>query len=170
MESSLILSLQKMLSSDIARNIVGFCARWAIYCFIPFIVVARSSKLMRHAVLEAGWTALLAFTISTGLAALVGRVRPYLAIAGVEAIVPPNMQAGSFPSSHTAIAVGVAVALTFADARIGAAAIVLAVLVAFGRVASGMHFPTDVLGGAVIGVVAFILVRVIHQTLKGTGM
>lgn len=170
MDSSLVLALQRLFSTDIGRNLVGFCARWAIYLFIPFVVLVRSSKLLRHAVLEAGWTALLALTLSTGLAALVGRMRPYLAVAGVQALVPPNIQAGSFPSSHTAVAVGVAVALTFADARLGAVAIALAVLVAFGRVASGMHFPTDVLGGAVIGIIAFILVRAIHQALKGVGM
>jgi undecaprenyl-diphosphatase len=165
MESSIILAIQRALSSDIGHAFVGFCARWVIYLYIPFALFARQYKYMRHAVYEAAWTAGVAFATSVILATLLGRVRPYLAIAGVEAIVPPNLQAGSFPSSHTAVAVGVAVAFTYANVPFGIAEIVMAALVAFGRVAAGMHFPSDVLGGALVGVLAFVIVRICHAGL-----
>ena len=165
MESSIILAIQKSLSSSTGRALIGFCARWVIYLFVPFILVARISKAMQHAVIEAAWTAGLAFAASTVLATLIGRVRPYLAVAGVQAIVPPNIQAGSFPSSHTAVAIGIATALSFYNVPLGVAAFLMAILVAFGRVAAGMHYPTDVLGGAVVGVVAFMVVRLGHNAI-----
>jgi undecaprenyl-diphosphatase len=165
MESSIILAIQKSLSSDVGRALIGFCARWVIYLYVPFIFVARISKGMRHAVVEAAWTAALAFAVSTTLASLIGRVRPYLAVAGVQAIVPPNIQAGSFPSSHTAVAIGIATALSFYNVPLGVAAFLMAMTVAFGRVAAGMHYPTDVLGGAVVGVLAFIIVRIGHAAV-----
>lgn len=165
MESSFILFLQRTLSSGTAQALVAFCARWVIYLLIPFVLAARQTRALRHGVTEAAWTAGLAFAISTLLATIIDRVRPYLAIPGVEAIVPPNIQAGSFPSSHSAVAVGVATALAFYNVPLGVAAFLIAILVMFGRVAAGMHYPTDVLGGAVVGVLAFVIVRLIHHAL-----
>lgn len=165
MEASIILALQRALSSDVGEMLVGFCARWVIYLYIPFALIARFSKDMRHAVYEACWTAALAFATSAILATMIGRVRPYLAIPGVRAIVPPNIQAGSFPSSHTAVAIGIATALAFANVPIGVAAFLMALLVAFGRIAAGMHYPTDILGGIVVGIAAFIIVRLCHAGL-----
>lgn len=167
MEASLVLALQNLLASDAGRALVGFSARWVIYLYAPFLLVARISKDLRHAAIEALWSAALAFTISVTLATLIGRVRPYLAVHGVAAIVPPNVQAGSLPSSHTAIAFAVAAAIAFKDVPLGIAAFLMAFLVAFGRVASGMHYPTDVLGGAAVGVAAFFLVRLGHVAIAG---
>ena len=120
---------------------------------------------MKHAVYEAAWSAILAFAMSTLAAGFIGRVRPYLAVQGVEALVSPNLQAGSFPSSHTAIAFGAAAALAFADTRVGVAAFIMAIFVALGRIAAGMHYPTDVIGGALVGLLAFGIVRIIHHGL-----
>ena len=168
-ESSIILAFQRMLSSSIGMALVGFCARWVIYLYIPFALVARRSLDMRHAVYESSWTALLAFSLSSLLASLIGRVRPFLDVPGVVSFVPPNIQAGSFPSSHTAIAIGVATALAYHNVPLGVAAFLMAILVAFGRVAAGMHYPSDVLGGALVGILSFIIVRVIHHGLERVG-
>ncbi|MEN9557998.1 MAG: hypothetical protein RL141_367 [Candidatus Parcubacteria bacterium] len=165
-EPFIILSLQRAFASPTGQLLVGFTARWVIYLFIPFVFAARLSQGLKHAVIEAGWAALVAFTLSTTLASLIGRVRPFRAISGVTAIVPPNPQAGSFPSSHTAVAFAVAAAIAFKDIPLGIAAFLLAFLVAFGRVASGMHYPTDVLGGMAVGIAAFFIVRLGHVALQ----
>jgi len=166
MEASFILALQKWLAGDAGRTVIGFCARWTIYLYLPFLLAARVSKDLKHAVIEALWAAAVAFTVSVSLATLIGRVRPYLAIKGVEAIVPPNIQAGSLPSSHTAVAFAIASAIAFKDIPLGIAAFILAFLVAFGRVAAGMHYPTDVLAGAGVGIAAFFIVRFGHVALQ----
>ena len=57
----------------------------------------------------------------------------------------------SFPSGHTLISVISAVILTAADRRFGVAAIPLAVLIAVSRLYLYVHFPSDVLGAAVLG-------------------
>ena len=58
----------------------------------------------------------------------------------------------SFPSGHTMAGAIGATILTAADRRFGWAAIPLAVLIAFSRLYLYVHFPSDVLGGAVLGV------------------
>lgn len=165
MEPRIILAIQHALASDVGRALIGFSARWLIYLYIPFTLAARASRVMRHAVYEASWAAAIALALSTLIANLVDRARPYVAVPGVEAIVPPNIQAGSFPSSHTAVAFAIASALAFQHLPLGIAAFVMAFLIAFGRVAAGMHYPTDVLGGAVVGIVAFGIVRLVHAGL-----
>ena len=62
----------------------------------------------------------------------------------------------SFPSTHSAFAFGAATAI-FADYRkAGAAAFIVAALIAFSRLYLFVHFPTDVLCGIVLGVLVGI--------------
>lgn len=58
----------------------------------------------------------------------------------------------SFPSGHTLISTIGAVLLTKTNRRFGYLAIPLAVLIAFSRMYLYVHFPSDILGGAVLGV------------------
>mgnify|MGYP000845196904 FL=1 len=58
----------------------------------------------------------------------------------------------SFPSGHTLSSVIGATILTKTDRRFGYAAIPLAALIAFSRLYLYVHFPSDVLAAAVLGV------------------
>lgn len=164
-EADIILRLQRALSSPSGRSFAGFCARWIIYLLIPYVLISRKLIGWRGIGIVA-WTALVAFAFSTGLAAFVGRIRPYLAGFGIQAIVPPNIQDGSFPSSHTAIAVGIATALMALHVPMGVVAVIAAVLIAFGRIATGMHYPSDILGGIAVGLLAYALVRAVQYGLQ----
>lgn len=57
----------------------------------------------------------------------------------------------SFPSGHTQAGFAAAMAIFLHDRKYGAAAFLLAALIAFSRLYLYVHFPTDVLGGMVIG-------------------
>jgi decaprenylphosphoryl-5-phosphoribose phosphatase len=57
----------------------------------------------------------------------------------------------SFPSAHATASFAVATAMTRAD-PLGALAFVLAFALALGRPYLGMHYPSDVLAGAILGV------------------
>lgn len=165
-ELDLIIKLQQSAASPGSRLVIGFLARWLVYFLIPFALLARRSADMKTAVYEAMWTALVAFTISTFTASLIGRVRPFAASSLVQAVVPPNIQAGSFPSSHTAVAFGVAIALLYVHPSIGIFSLGMALLIAFGRIMAGMHYPTDILGGIAVGVIAFAVVRAVHRGIE----
>lgn len=60
----------------------------------------------------------------------------------------------SFPSGHSANAFAIAMTLYFYNRKMGIAALALAVLVGLSRVFVGVHWPSDVLIGAVLGVSA----------------
>ena len=59
----------------------------------------------------------------------------------------------SFPSMHSALAFAVAVFIYQYSKKAGLIALVLAILVAVSRVFVGVHFPLDVICGAIIGLV-----------------
>ena len=57
----------------------------------------------------------------------------------------------SFPSAHATSSFAVATAMTRVDS-LGALAFVLAIALSLGRPYLGMHYPSDVLAGAVLGI------------------
>lgn len=68
----------------------------------------------------------------------------------VEMLVP-RPHGHSFPSGHTASAFAAAFALWLEHKRLGTAALALAAFIAFTRLYLYVHFPTDVLGGILLG-------------------
>lgn len=81
---------------------------------------------------------------------LVARARPYEALPGLEILVAP-LSSFSFPSGHTNSSFAAAYALTAAFGRKGAFAYLPALLIALSRCYVGVHYPTDVLAGALVG-------------------
>jgi undecaprenyl-diphosphatase len=82
----------------------------------------------------------------------VARPRPYEVIEGLECIVR-KAHDWSFPSGHTTNSLACAwVIFRRAPKKWGVPALILAILISLSRLYVGIHYPTDVLGGAVIGI------------------
>ena len=86
------------------------------------------------------------------LKVIFNRTRPYEYV-DVELITARPHDA-SFPSGHTAICFSLAFALFFCRVRGWKTAMAVSSLVAFSRLYLHVHFPTDVLGGIVCGLIA----------------
>ena len=101
---------------------------------------------------------------------LVARTRPYDVNTGVHLLVA-KLHDYSFPSGHTAASFTAVVALSFAgEKRAWKAALVLACLIAFSRMYLYVHYPTDVLGGVLVGILAgyggYRVVKALEQYKK----
>jgi undecaprenyl-diphosphatase len=105
----------------------------------------------------------LAADVLADLAAELGKVivqrhRPF------ETQIGPKSNAHSFPSGHTATAFACATVLAHFVPRWRVPFFVLAALIGLSRVYNGMHYPTDVLAGAVLGVlIALLLLAVVRR-------
>lgn len=82
---------------------------------------------------------------------LIARPRPYTVDPDIILLVPKSAEQYSFPSGHTMNNFSAAVTLMLRKEKFAWAAIVLAALTAFSRVYLMMHYPTDVIAGALIG-------------------
>lgn len=94
------------------------------------------------------------------------RPRPYIAHA--DAVFPDTsglqVDVSSFPSSHTYICFAVAVStILYGHKRLGSALLAIALLVAISRIGAGLHYPSDIIGGALLGtvsgIVSYLMVR-----------
>jgi membrane-associated phospholipid phosphatase len=97
----------------------------------------------------------LAALLSNGLKHLIGRPRPKFVHSG-EWQFTPTFASGldSFPSGHTTASFAVATALAKRFPVYGPLFLGVAAFVGLSRVLRGSHFPSDVFGGVVVGVVS----------------
>ena len=65
---------------------------------------------------------------------------------------------GAFPSGHMALLFALSTVVFFRNRRWGLVYMVAAAAVGVGRVIANVHYPMDILGGAVIGVVVGVMV------------
>ena len=106
---------------------------------------------LRRGAVAAGASAGLALAIGQVISRIVDRPRPFVDEPhGVHLFVAHAPDPG-FPSDHATAAFAIAVALLLCHRRWGIVALVMAVVVAAGRVGMAVHFPSDVLAGAALG-------------------
>lgn len=168
-ELSIIQNIQHAFSGGWRDAAVVFCARYLVFFFVPLAAFTswnKRSRSLRHSAYEAAWAGLLALTIAMLIGVAVGRARPFRAFADVALKIPPPISNHAFPSGHTSVAFAIALAFAYGNGWIGLVALVMAVLVALGRVAAGVHYPTDILGGVIVGAISFWIVRVIHRAVR----
>jgi membrane-associated phospholipid phosphatase len=84
---------------------------------------------------------------------LVHRHRPF------EHQIGPSLRTHSFPSGHTATAFAGAVVLAALVPRLRIAWFALACLIGYSRLYNGVHYPTDVAAGALLGASTALLLR-----------
>jgi undecaprenyl-diphosphatase len=78
------------------------------------------------------------------------RERPYIGLIGIDCAMPP-LDRYSFPSGHTLHAVAFTTVAVSAFPVLAAVLVPFAILVAASRVILGLHYPTDVAAGALLG-------------------
>jgi undecaprenyl-diphosphatase len=110
------------------------------------------------------WTADL---LTTGLKEVVDRERPYEVIPAADPLLRWDVSA-SFPSGHTATSVAGAVILAYLLGRGGLWLGLLAAAVAFSRVYVGVHYPLDVLAGAIVGAAVGLAAIAVVRRLRST--
>ncbi|MEH7012481.1 phosphatase PAP2 family protein, partial [Neobacillus niacini] len=77
--------------------------------------------------------------------------RPFSKIR-VNLLAPiPSKKDSTFPSKHTTLAFAVAISVLFYKRTLGCILSILASLAGFSRIWMGQHYPSDIIGSALIG-------------------
>ncbi|WP_313184632.1 phosphatase PAP2 family protein [Lacrimispora sp.] len=99
---------------------------------------------------------------NTFLKNVIARERPCWIDSSVPLLIH-NPRDYSFPSGHTLASFEGAVSIWLYNRKWGTAALILAALIGISRMYLFVHFPTDVLGGLILGVLIAFLVHSIVE-------
>lgn len=178
-ESNILLWIQEYLRSDFLDPIVKFITHSGDhgYLWIALLIVLLCIPKTRKAALIGAATLLLTYIVTNlCLKPLIGRTRPYEVIEGLTRIIGKQSDR-SFPSGHTANSMAVGVSLWLVSRKYellgdkklyfpksaGWIVLIWSVLVGLSRLYVGVHYPTDVLGGAIIAILNTIIVFSVYK-------
>lgn len=136
---------------DVAMPAVSWiCNHGEVWILLAFcLLLARKHRMSGAAVACALVLDLVCCNVI--LKPLIGRERPFAVGALAELLVAPPLDA-SFPSGHTAASFAAVSALWFSgERRLALPCLALALAIAFSRLYLYVHWPSDVLGGALLG-------------------
>ena len=121
------------------------------------VVLGIAIALFSPSLVDIANRAGLALIVTSVLVVVVKRaVRRKRPALDIQASVPPDRF--SFPSGHTAAAFAVAVAMTGTMPLLVPPLLLLAIIVGYGRMYLGVHYPLDVGAGAAVGLLTGSLV------------
>ncbi len=148
-------------------RLMQFCAHWLIFVVVALMclwlirLTATGRESLSWLILKTGaisWLLALAASYTIGL--LWPHRRPVKEFPSIRELLSPMGTWKSFPSDHTiTVTIPVVIAMQFlAPIWFIAIIAVCGILVATGRIYVGVHYPRDILGGVLIGIVFPILV------------
>ena len=153
-----VLEFLQGISFDFLDKIMifvsGLCNNGYIWIFLTLILLI--SKRYRKIGITCA-IALIIMQISGNMIfkPLIDRPRPY-EIRNIELLIP-KPEGSSFPSGHSFSSFATATAILMWNRKMGIGAYILAILVAFSRMYLYVHFPTDILGALILGIIDGVL-------------
>ena len=161
-DKSLTLLINSWAGYDSLVDLIAiWCADNLIFVMIA-IVISRWWKIgnypgIRHTCLVAGLSFLLAVAFNLSIALFIHRIRPN--DAGLTHALIAHNPDWSFPSDHAATSMAIAAALWFQkDKKFASVLLFASAAICIARVFVGVHFISDVFGGAAVGIFAAYVV------------
>ena len=168
MELSILHTLQSLhhpildaVMTVVFNNFVGSIGQLWIVVGLVLLVIPKTRKC--------GAAVLLSYVVSllignVWLKDLIARPRP-CAVDDTVSLIVKKPESFSCPSVHTYLAFSSAMAIYHYYKKPGIAVFVFAALVGFSRMYFFVHYPTDVLFGAVLGVLTALMVCVLWDKI-----
>lgn len=164
-DASLLLYLQENVRNPILTKVLVFITTLGNggFVFILFgALLLVFKKTRKDGILYSLALILNLLLTNLVLKNLFMRPRPYTVIEGLTILINPP-HGYSFPSGHTSAAFCLAMILFFINKKASVVAFLFAVMMGFSRMYTGVHYPTDVLGGAITGVISALIVGLVNN-------
>lgn len=179
MDAGILLWIQEYLRNDFLDPIMKFITHLGDdgILWIGLLVILLCIPKTRKTALLGAASLLLTFIITNlCLKPFIARVRPYEVIEGLTRIIEKQSDR-SFPSGHTANSMAVGVMLWMVSQKYeklgdkklyfpkaaGWFFLILSILIGLSRLYVGVHYPTDVLGGALIAIADVMIVFGVYK-------
>lgn len=167
MEFEILYAIQKLHTPILDKIMVGVTTLGdgGIFWIVTAIMMLLFKKTRK-----CGATVLLTMAIcyvvgNIGIKNLIQRPRPCSLDPAVQLLIAIPKEY-SFPSGHTLHSFAAATSIFLQYRKPGITALVLASVIAFSRMYLFVHFPTDILGGMILGIGMAILVYKITGRIR----
>jgi undecaprenyl-diphosphatase len=166
LDYSLYKDVNGLSGSSFPDHVFKFLANDGIYISIVVVALlflvpwARSRPERRVGAVTGTLAAGVALLIGQVISPIVDRERPFVEHPTHSHLLIHHAKDLGFPSDHATAAFGLAMGVWLYNRLVGVFLFVLGALIAFARVYVGVHYPGDVLGGAVLGIIVALLLRV----------
>jgi undecaprenyl-diphosphatase len=140
---------------------------WIVLAFLVCLVTRKGLAA------AAGWLVLVAVAtfsadaVSFGVKDLVHRTRPFDAHPQIHPLYV--VHSSSFPAGHAATAFAGATLLSYLVPRAAPLFVLLAAAIGYSRVYVGVHYPGDVVAGALLGLLCGLVALVALRALRARG-
>lgn len=151
--------------------VILFFAKWHLYVVLGVFAYVGWSNYHRTASIYPYITALLAGVIARGgLTELIRYFyhhdRPFVAL-NISHLLTDD--AYSFPSGHTIFLFALGAATYFFNKKLAYFIFASGLVIGLARVAAGVHYPSDILGGAVLGIFVGVCVYQLGRNFFAEG-
>lgn len=143
--------------------IIEFFATFLIWFLYAGLLVLWfiDGRIKKEQVMHALLASLIAWLVALLIKHFFPTIRPFV-LNGREVDVLFKPTDAAFPSAHTALAFSLAVTIFMHDRRVGWFFLIGALVIGIARVLANVHYPVDILGGALIGTLVAVLVEKVH--------
>ena len=166
------IQLFKLINSWATKNywldqLMIFSAEWLGYVLIALLVGAflmNRGKYWDMVVVSLGSAIVARFVFVEIIRFFYNNPRPFLVLQNVHQLISKDMEP-SFPSGHASFYFALATGVYFYNKKAGYIYFVLAGLMGFARIFVGVHWPADIVAGAILGLLTAVVVRFIKQKM-----
>ncbi|MBI2097121.1 MAG: phosphatase PAP2 family protein [Candidatus Sungbacteria bacterium] len=137
---------------------VIFAARYLAYiaALVPLVIFWETEQRHKEAVKKVAAAYAAALIVRFGVVELIRlwvvSPRPFMLLGEAVRLIP-HESSSSFPSGHAAFFFSLAASFWFYHRKSAYVLALAALLIGVARVMAGVHWPSDILGGAVVGIV-----------------
>lgn len=140
--------------SHLRDEVIVFFASYLAYVLVAlFLILLFLSQYSKREKLRILLVTALSGAVALGITEVIrffyNRQRPYLALHVHHLLTDTS---SSFPSAHATFFFAMAMAIYFYNKKWGIVFFIATILMTIGRVIAGLHYPSDIVGGAIIGI------------------
>jgi undecaprenyl-diphosphatase len=109
------------------------------------------------------FSGIFAWILAHFLKILIHSPRPFAVFPYIHSLISETDF--SFPSGHATFYMGLAFAIFLSHKKAGYWFIFFALIIGIARIVAGIHFPIDILGGFILGIIIAYLVRIVYDKI-----
>jgi undecaprenyl-diphosphatase len=129
---------------------------------VYFLLAHKDKKIGARELAVMIMVAGVAWFIADILKGVFDTVRPFVDDPNVMQLFPKDAD-GAFPSGHATFFSALAMTMWFYNRKVALWLIASALVIGVGRVISGVHWPGDILGGYVLGILVSVVMHFVIQ-------